>query len=96
MGWWVYIVKCSDGTFYTGVSNNLKARIKKHNSGEGAKYTQSRRPVELVYKEKSLDRSRSLKREIEIKKLKRSEKLELINTLNFTSVSYTHLRAHET
>tara|TARA_Y100001970_G_scaffold281403_1_gene392072 strand:+ start:2413 stop:2673 length:261 start_codon:yes stop_codon:yes gene_type:complete len=85
MGWWVYIVKCSDGTFYTGVSNNLKARIKKHNSGEGAKYTQSRRPVELVYKEKSLDRSRSLKREIEIKKLKRSEKLELINTLNFTS-----------
>ena len=85
MGWWVYIVKCSDGTFYTGVSNNLKARIKKHNSGEGAKYTQSRRPVELVYKEKSLDRSRSLKREIEIKKLKRSEKLELIDTLNFTS-----------
>ena len=85
MGWWVYIVKCSDGSFYTGVSNNLKARIKKHNSGEGAKYTQSRRPVELVYKEKSLDRSRSLKREIEIKKLKRSEKLELINTLNFTS-----------
>ena len=85
MGWWVYIVKCSDGTFYTGVSNNLKARIEKHNSGEGAKYTQSRRPVELVYKEKSLDRSRSLKREIEIKKLKRSEKLELINTLNFTS-----------
>tara|TARA_B000000609_G_C24166224_1_gene347094 strand:+ start:1407 stop:1667 length:261 start_codon:yes stop_codon:yes gene_type:complete len=85
MGWCVYIVKCSDGTFYTGVSNNLKARIKKHNSGEGAKYTQSRRPVELVYKEKSLDRSRSLKREIEIKKLKRSEKLELINTLNFTS-----------
>ena len=85
MGWWVYIVKCSDGTFYTGVSNNLNARIKKHNSGEGAKYTQSRRPVELVYKEKSLDRSRSLKREIEIKKLKRSEKLELINTLNFTS-----------
>ena len=85
MGWWVYIVKCSDGTFYTGVSNNLKARIKKHNSGEGAKYTQSRRPVELVYKEKSLDRSRSLKREIEIKKLKRSEKLELINKLNFTS-----------
>ena len=85
MGWWVYIVKCSDGTFYTGVSNNLKVRIKKHNSGEGAKYTQSRRPVELVYKEKSLDRSRSLKREIEIKKLKRSEKLELINTLNFTS-----------
>ena len=85
MGWWVYIVKCSDGTFYTGVSNNLKARIKKHNSGEGAKYTQSRRPVELVYKEKSLDRSRSLKREIEIKKLKKSEKLELINTLNFTS-----------
>ncbi len=85
MGWWVYIVRCSDGTFYTGVSNNLKARIKKHNSGEGAKYTQSRRPVELVYKEKSLDRSRSLKREIEIKKLKRSEKLELINTLNLTS-----------
>ena len=85
MGWWVYIVKCSDGTFYTGVSNNLKARIKKHNSGEGAKYTQSRRPVELVYKEKSLDRSRSLKREIEIKKLKKSEKLELIKTLNFTS-----------
>ena len=85
MGWWVYIVKCSDGTFYTGVSNNLEARIKKHNSGEGAKYTQSRRPVELVYKEKSLDRSRSLKREIEIKKLKKSEKLELIKTLNFTS-----------
>ena len=51
MKWQVYIIKCSDDTYYTGITNNLNARIEAHNSGKGAKYTKNRRPVHLVYKE---------------------------------------------
>lgn len=85
MDWQVYILKCSDGTFYTGITNNLNLRIKKHNLGKGAKYTKNRLPVSLVYKESTLDKSQSLKREIAIKKLPRDKKLELINSINFTT-----------
>ena len=85
MDWQVYILKCSDGTFYTGITNNLNLRIKKHNLGKGAKYTKNRLPVSLVYKESALDKSQSLKREIAIKKLPRDKKLELINSINFTT-----------
>lgn len=85
MDWQVYILKCSDGTFYTGITNNLNLRIKKHNLGKGAKYTKTRLPVSLVYKESTLDKSQSLKREIAIKKLPRDKKLELINSINFTT-----------
>ena len=85
MKWCVYILKCSDGSLYTGISNSLYERINTHNSGKGAKYTKSRLPVTLVYKEYTNDKSRSLKREIEIKKLTRSRKIELINGANLST-----------
>ena len=85
MKWCVYILKCSDGSLYTGISNSLYERIDTHNSGKGAKYTKSRLPVTLVYVEYTHDKSRSLKREIEIKKLTRSRKIELINGANLTT-----------
>ena len=85
MKWCVYILKCSDGSLYTGISNSLSERIDTHNSGKGAKYTKSRLPVTLVYEEHTRDKSRSLKREIEIKKLTRSKKIELINSANLST-----------
>lgn len=77
---YVYILSCSDGTLYTGWTTDLETRIKSHNSGSGAKYTRSRRPVSLVYYEEVADRSAALKREAAIKKLPRSKKLELIDS----------------
>ena len=80
-----YIVKCSDGSLYTGWTNDLDKRLKAHNSGRGAKYTKSRRPVELVYYEKFLTKQEAMSREARIKQLSRSQKLELIaGTLNKT------------
>ena len=75
---YVYIVKCSDGTLYTGYTNNLNRRIKEHNEGEGAKYTKGRRPVDLVYSEKFKTKSKALKREYRIKQLSKRSKLDLI------------------
>ncbi len=79
---YVYILRCSDGTLYTGWTTDLEARINSHNSGSGAKYTRSRRPVSLVYCEEVSDRSAALKREAAIKKLSRSKKLELIGSVS--------------
>ena len=73
-----YIVKCSDGSLYTGWTNDLDKRLKAHNSGRGAKYTKTRRPVELVYYEKFLTKQEAMSREVRIKQLSRSQKLELI------------------
>ena len=79
MSYFVYVLKCNDSTLYTGITVNMKKRLKEHNeSSKGAKYTRVRRPVELVYLEESTDRSSASKREYEIKKLTRKEKLELI------------------
>lgn len=75
---YVYILRCSDGTFYTGWTTDIEARIKTHNSGSGAKYTRGRRPVSLAYYEELADRSAALKREAAIKRLPRNKKLELI------------------
>lgn len=75
---YVYILKCSDGTFYTGWTTDIEARVKTHNSGSGAKYTRGRRPVSLAYYEELPDRSAALKREAAIKRLPRNKKLELI------------------
>ena len=81
MAYFIYIVKCSDETLYTGITTDLKRRIDEHNNSQkGAKYTKLRRPVELVYSEESEDRSSASKREYKIKKLTRSEKLALIAT----------------
>lgn len=75
---YVYIVKCADGTYYTGYTNDLKRRIEQHNQGEGAKYTKGRRPVKLVYSKEFDSKSKAMKREYEIKQLKRKNKLKLI------------------
>ena len=75
---YTYIVKCSDGSLYTGWTNNLEKRIKDHNSGRGAKYTKARRPVVLVYKEEFPTKQEAMKREWEIKRLSRKEKLSMI------------------
>ena len=75
---YVYILRCADGTFYTGWTTDIEARIKTHNSGSGAKYTRGRRPVSLAYYEELPDRSAALKREAAIKRLPRNKKLELI------------------
>ena len=85
MDWKVYIVKCSDKTFYTGITNNIKLRLETHNLGKGAKYTKSRLPVILVYLEPVDDKSSALSREIEIKKLNRSQKINLINSTDLSA-----------
>jgi len=77
--WQVYILQCSDGTLYCGVTTDLKRRVDEHNnSALGAKYTSGRRPVELVYVCGFADRSEASKEESRIKKLSRGEKLKLI------------------
>jgi len=76
--WHVYIVKCHDNTLYTGITTDIKRRINEHNSSPlGARYTRSRRPVELYYYENVSNRSEALKREIEIKKLSTKDKRSL-------------------
>jgi len=77
--WYVYIIECKDNSLYTGITNNLSKRLEVHNSGKGAKYTKTRLPVKLVYKEIYRTKEESLKREREIKKLKRKEKLALFD-----------------
>jgi len=80
MSYYVYIVQCIDKSLYTGITTDIKRRIKEHNhSSKGAKYTKLRRPVILVYSESSLNRSEASKREYIIKKMSRKKKLELID-----------------
>ncbi|MDD6186762.1 MAG: GIY-YIG nuclease family protein [Oscillospiraceae bacterium] len=76
--YYVYMLKCADGSLYTGYTNDLQKRVGVHNSGRGAKYTKSRLPVRLVYSEEHESKSSALKREAEIKKLTRSQKEKLI------------------
>lgn len=80
MEYTVYILRCGDGTLYTGITTDLERRVAVHNSGRGAKYTRSRLPVTPVYQETVPDKSAALRRELEIKALTRAEKLELIGT----------------
>ena len=74
----VYMLRCRDGSLYTGCTNDLARRLKAHQSGKGAKYTRSRLPVELVYRESAGDKSQALRREAAIKKMTRAEKLALL------------------
>lgn len=76
--WVVYILECRDGTLYTGITDRLEHRLKAHNEGKGAKYTRGRGPVKLLWQEQCPDHSYALRREIQIKRLSRSEKLVLI------------------
>ena len=78
MSWCVYIVKCSDGSLYTGIARDVDKRVKAHNEGKGAKYTRSRRPVRLVYSLKLDNKSLAMSREASIKRLSREQKLALI------------------
>ena len=75
---YVYIIECSDATFYTGWTNNLEKRIAMHSKGTGAKYTKGRGPVKLIYHEEFEDKKDAMKREYEIKKLTREGKMLLI------------------
>ena len=77
--WYLYIVECRDGTFYTGITTDIKKRIDAHNSGRGAKYTRGRGPVKLMHLRRYMDRSAASKAEYKIKKLKRGKKLRIIN-----------------
>lgn len=81
---YVYMLRCADGSLYTGWTNDMEKRLKAHQRGQGAKYTRSRGPVELVYSEELTDKSEALKREYVIKQLSHTEKLKLIerNKLN--------------
>ena len=76
--WKLYILRCGDGSLYTGITTDVEKRLETHRSGKGAKYTRGRGPLELVYREECGDHSAALKRELEIKKLPREEKEELI------------------
>ena len=79
--WHVYMVCCSDGTLYTGITKDLKKRIEAHNSGkDGARYTRPRRPVKLAYSEQVESKSAAARLECQIKKLPRSKKKRLVKT----------------
>lgn len=81
MSYFVYILRCSDDTLYTGIAIDVNKRLLEHNeSDKGAKYTRIRRPVRLVHSETAKDRSSASKREYAIKQLSRAKKLELIKT----------------
>ena len=76
--WHLYILRCKDGTLYTGITTDVEKRFHTHQSGKGAKYTRGRRPLELIYRENCGSHSDALKREIEIKRLSREQKQVLI------------------
>ena len=78
--WQVYILKCGDGSLYTGITNDMALRLQNHNAGKASKYTRSRLPVELVYAENAADRASASRREAAIKKLRKPAKLKLIQT----------------
>ncbi|MDY6011684.1 GIY-YIG nuclease family protein [Clostridium sp.] len=79
---YVYIIKCKDNSLYTGWTNNLERRFKAHTEGKGAKYTRGRGPLELVYFEEFDDKVEAMKREYEIKKMSRENKLDMIKNFN--------------
>lgn len=78
--YYVYLLRCADGTLYTGFTNDLARRLAAHNAGRGAKYTRGRRPVELVYWESFSNKSSALRREYAIKQLPRRQRLTLIQS----------------
>lgn len=78
--YFVYILKCLDGSLYTGSTNNIEKRFKSHLEGKGGKYTRSHKPVKIIYEEKFKTKSDALKREMQIKKLSKEKKIILIST----------------
>lgn len=82
MKYYAYMLKCSDGTIYSGYTTDLEQRLNVHNSGSGAKYTRARLPVNLVYYQEFDSKSDAMKKEAAFKKLSRTQKLKLIQTFN--------------
>ncbi len=82
MPWLVYILRCRDGSLYTGITNDLPKRLKAHAAGKASRYTRSRLPVTLVFTEPQRSKSSGLKREAAIKRLRRAEKLALLARSN--------------
>ena len=80
--WCVYILRCGDGTLYTGITDDFSARLRAHRAGKGAKYTRGRGPLEPAYLEMAESHSAAAKRECQIKKLKKHEKLALCEVLS--------------
>lgn len=78
--WHLYLLHCGDGTLYCGIAVDVRARLKQHQEGKGAKYTRGRGPLELVYTEVCGSRSEALKRERAVKRLSRRDKLQMIKT----------------
>jgi putative endonuclease len=78
--WTVYVVRCRDGSLYTGITNDLERRLRAHNGKKGGKYTRSHAPVKLVHAERKRTRGAALRRELAIKALKRAEKLALVQS----------------
>ena len=76
--WHVYILKCNDGSYYTGISSDVEKRVETHNSGKGSEYTKSRRPVVLCYKKQFDNKKAAELRETEIKRLSKKNKEKLI------------------
>jgi putative endonuclease len=76
--WWVYLLRCRDGSLYAGATNDLQRRLAAHARGRASRYTRSRLPVVLVHSERARDRSAALRREAALKRLKRAEKLALV------------------
>lgn len=77
--YYVYLIKCLDGSLYCGITTDIKRRLSEHKAGKGGNYTRSHKVLEMVYSEKCKDRSKASKRELEIKKLSKVKKLSLIN-----------------
>lgn len=76
--WYLYILRCGDGTLYTGITTDVEKRLETHRAGKGAKYTRGRTPLELVYRETCGTHSQALKREWEVKGMSRAEKEKLV------------------
>jgi putative endonuclease len=79
--WWVYMLRCADGTLYTGIALDVQARLAQHRAGTGARYTRGRAPLELVHQEPAPTRAAASRREAAIKRLPRSGKLELVHRM---------------
>jgi predicted GIY-YIG superfamily endonuclease len=75
--WWVYLLRCGDGTLYCGIALDVAARLKQHREGKGAKYTRGRAPLELVHQEACASKPEALRRERQIKRMRREAKLRL-------------------
>lgn len=85
--WYLYILQCRDGTFYTGITDDIDRRMTQHNAGKGAKYTRGRGPVTLRYREECESHSQALKREIAVKKLTRARKQALVESFAMNDIA---------